>query len=84
MKGLEEILQKHSLDFSSVVKVTAEKPQKRPEVHADKKKGGTESVEDAVQELNEIAGRVNDMQMARSGYSNEVGEEGGDMKNIVI
>ena len=89
MKGLEEVLQKHGVDFSSVAKVTVERPKERLQEVVEKKKGGKEAVEETVQELNEIVSKVNDMgtaSMPSKSHSGDHDEKVGcnDMKNITI
>ncbi|GFO46475.1 hypothetical protein PoB_007298000 [Plakobranchus ocellatus] len=87
MEGLENLLLKHDIDFSSVQKILVEKPTANSatgtskEQDRGKEKGGKEMIDEAVVELNEIVGKVNEMEMKRR---NSEMDDNGEVKNIVI
>ncbi|RUS79765.1 hypothetical protein EGW08_012481 [Elysia chlorotica] len=83
MKELEELLQKQGVDFSSVAKVTVEKPKERPQEAVEKKKGGKEAVDETVQELNEIVSKVNEMGSTETQHGGG-DDSGSNGKNAVI
>ncbi|GFS23934.1 voltage-gated hydrogen channel 1 [Elysia marginata] len=80
MKQLEKILHKHGIDFSTIASVTVERPRERPQESREKKKSGKENVEDTVQELNEIVGKVNVMS---GGEMPSYGQQGNDGDKVL-